>query len=107
MAVTVSKYADEVIKMIEYDIKAGIVPWDVADVSELHDFVDANDYFAGIPERMYNPVADEVNLRLSGSYTEHPSWNRPRRQYSVRRAYGWYDNPSEVDAYAETMGAFK
>lgn len=106
MAVTVSKYADEVMEMIRYDIQVGLVPWDVSDVSELHDFVDANDYFAGMPGEMYNPVADEVNLRLSGSYTDHPSFRKPARQYMVRR-YGFYDAPTELDAYAETMGASK
>jgi hypothetical protein len=40
----ISEYADKIMTEIDGDIKAGHVPATVASFSELHDYVDANDY---------------------------------------------------------------
>jgi hypothetical protein len=36
--------AREVIRLVGKDVAEGSVPWDVAEYSELHDYVDANEY---------------------------------------------------------------
>jgi hypothetical protein len=42
--ITTEDLAREVIRLVAQDVAAGTVPWDVADYSELHDYVDANEY---------------------------------------------------------------
>jgi hypothetical protein len=42
--ITTEDLAREVIRLVGQDVAAGTVPWDVADYSELHDYVDANEY---------------------------------------------------------------
>ena len=39
-----SEYADKIMAAIDVDIQAGLIPATVASFSELHDYVDANDY---------------------------------------------------------------
>lgn len=74
----VSRWADAIIEMIEEDIRTGRVPASVATFSELHDWVDANDYLtqAEIPwgsdeladgpaeQRLVNIVSTEITRRL-------------------------------------------
>jgi hypothetical protein len=42
--ITTEDLAREVIRLVGQDVAADTVPWDVADYSELHDYVDANEY---------------------------------------------------------------
>ena len=44
---SISDYADKIMAEIDADIQAGLVPATVASFSELHDYVDANDYALG------------------------------------------------------------
>ncbi len=43
-ATQISRYADAIMTLIKSDVEAGIVPASVRSFSELHDYVDANDY---------------------------------------------------------------
>ena len=77
---TVEQYADRIMALIDETIAEGFrnthgvpMPATVASFSELHDYVDANDYFvdAEVPwgteaeRELTNQVADEVSRRLA------------------------------------------
>jgi hypothetical protein len=70
---TTSEYADRIMAEIDDDIKAGLIPATVASFSELHDYVDANDYaleavpFSGPP---CTCVRTTVNPGCSCAYAD-------------------------------------
>ena len=72
---TIRAYADTIMAEIHKDIADGTVPASVGSFSELHDYVDANDYAqqAGVPTyvadaddpwEIVNTVEAEVDARL-------------------------------------------
>lgn len=73
---TVTEYADKAMTMIDADIASGQVPATVRSFSELHDYVDANEYLEDVPwgtdlpggnDPMYLviEVSDEISARLA------------------------------------------
>lgn len=62
-------YADGAMADIAADIAAGVVPASVATFTDLHDYVDANEYVAGVPTSdgygLVNAVTAEINRRLA------------------------------------------
>jgi hypothetical protein len=76
----VSDYADKIMAEVDGDIKAGLVPATVATFSELHDYVDANDYaleavpFSGPPctcvRTTANPGCSCAYAEAWGEYME-------------------------------------
>ena len=80
--ITTEDLAREVIRLVGQDVGEGSVPWDVADYSELHDYVDANEYTLEViglfhpedneengpePVDLTNEVQTRVSEMLSGS----------------------------------------
>lgn len=71
----ISKYADAIMSEIRADVKAGTVPATVKSFSDLHSYVDANDYASQvIPQgdltwdawmELANDVETEVSRRLA------------------------------------------
>lgn len=76
---TAQDYADEILSMIRRDARQGEVPVNVTSFEELHDYVDANQYFedAGVPileddddpVRLVNEVANLVDAELDRKRT--------------------------------------
>lgn len=78
MTRTIAEYADQIMTAIDEDIAEGVVPGSVASFTDLHDYVDANEYLLNIEvpwgaddpsgtDEVWNAVTAEVNRRLSAS----------------------------------------
>lgn len=70
------EYADAALRMILEDVRHGLVPDDAASFSELHDYVDANEYVIGVPVdddySLINAVTDLVDADIkSGALRVH------------------------------------
>ncbi len=89
--VTTAEFGHEVLRLIEQDVAAGVVPWDIYDFSELHNYVDANEYTLEVcgydgsdaGAKLGNPVQDWVAHALRGdrpsSLTFSTQWHEDRR----------------------------
>ncbi len=102
---TASEYAGEIMAEIDSDITATVVPATVASFSELHDYVDANDYTiqAGIPYDLQadggmdlvHDVEEEVTRRLAARAPLGPGYPvrywAPQDPATIR--YGWVSTP--------------
>lgn len=73
-AITPLEIAEEIKREITSDVASGQLPKDVASFSELHDFVDANEYFlltvgydpSPMAARISDMICDMVNQWLAG-----------------------------------------
>lgn len=80
--ITTEELAREHVRLIERDVAAGDVPWDVCDFSELHNFVDANTYTLDVVGMdgsdagtgLANAVQDRVAWMLRGSLPSSLTW---------------------------------
>jgi hypothetical protein len=80
--ITTEELAREHVRLIEKDVAAGDVPWDVCDFPELHNFVDANTYTldvmgmdgSGDGTDLANAVQDRVAAMLRGTLPSSLTW---------------------------------
>lgn len=90
--VTTAELGREVLRSIEEDIADGVMPWDVYDFSELHNYVDANCYTlevagydgSGAGDELAGAVQDWVARALRGdrpsSLEFSDEWHEGRRR---------------------------
>jgi hypothetical protein len=64
--ITTTQFASEVLKAIDADIEDGVLPPDVATFSELHDYVDANEYVLDV---MGSVTSGDDDLALASAIT--------------------------------------
>jgi hypothetical protein len=96
--ITTEELAREHMRLIEEDVAAGDVPWDVYDFTELHNFVDANTYTLDVMgmdgsedgTNLANAVQDRVATMLRGPLPSSLTWPGPlhleRQQAGKNRA---------------------
>jgi hypothetical protein len=72
-AQSISQYADMIMGLVDADMRLGRIPATVASFSELHDYVDANDYALEVIPRDAAPswdawmeLANDVEAEVSG-----------------------------------------
>jgi hypothetical protein len=96
---TLGQFTDEVMRVIDDDIREGVLPADAATFSDLHDHVDANDYLldaAGMATptdddglELPNAISGEVDRRLRDrTGTDDDTTHRPTYLYAVRHDDG-------------------
>ncbi len=90
--VTTQELGREVLRLIEEDVADGVMPWDVYDFSELHNYVDANCYTLQVAgydgsdagDELVNAVQDWVAHALRGdrpsSLTFSDDWHENRQR---------------------------
>lgn len=108
--ITLDELAGEVLRLIAEDVASGVMPWDIYDFSELHNFVDANEYLlatVGLDmteagNALANAIADRVNDWLAG--------NRPwsvehfDSEWHSNRQYAGKHHAEDKRWYLRTMG---
>ena len=114
--ITTEDLSREVIRLVGQDVAEGGVPWDVADYSELHDYVDANEYTLEViglfypdddeasgpgPVDLTNEVQTRVSEMLSGSarFPMTPGYDEWRATVDSYRNYQhellWGEQPGK------------
>jgi hypothetical protein len=111
--ITTDELAGEVLRLIEIDVAAGVIPWDVADFSELHSYVDANTYlldvmgFHTVPEDGSPDILSDVTVRVNEMLTGNGarlSIDDKRGKGSLQRRLDHKNRDIDMRDYMEEMG---
>jgi hypothetical protein len=87
--ITTAEFGREVLRLIEEDVAAGTVPWDVHDFSKLHNYVDANEYTLTVCGYDGSDAGTDLANALRGERPSSPEYGRAWHELPRSRHHWW------------------